>query len=99
MKLPTLSYAYFVAVILVALSAGCSFERDSDDIETYFSRGPMVGNSSDAGLYKHSQSRGEWDYVATFHGMADDLDLCEDVVTSLSAMFPNERYTCRLLIE
>ena len=99
MKRPTLSYAYIVAGILVTLSAGCSLERDSDDIETYFSRGPMVGNSSDAGLYKHSQSRGEWDYVATFHGMADNLDLCEDVVTSLSVIFPNERYTCRLLNE
>ena len=99
MKRPTLSYAYFVAVILVALSAGCSIERDSDDIETYFSRGPMVGDSPDVGLYKRSPLRGEWDYVATFHGMADDLGLCEDAVASLSAMFPNERYTCRLLNE
>ena len=46
MKRPTLSSAYFVAVILVALSAGCSLERDSNDIETYFSRGPMVGELS-----------------------------------------------------
>ncbi len=71
-------------------------ERDPDDIVDFFKRGKF-GFSPDAGLYKYNIAS-EWEHVATFHGMADDLDLCEDAaVALLTPEFPKDRYTCRLL--
>ena len=54
------------------------------------------GSSPDAGLYK-SNSLGEWDHVATVHGMIDDMAFCDNVVTALKATYPDQRYACRLL--
>lgn len=87
-----------IVVIVVALHiAACSSGRNDDDVKRFFERGPKSGYSPDAGLFKLSQLRGEWDYVATIHGMSDDMDFCEKIADGLRRQFPTERYSCRLL--
>ena len=90
--------------LLLAIALGllvpwaCTGERDPNDIANYFNRGKF-GFSPDAGLYKYNVAS-EWEHVATFHGMADDLGLCEDAAEALlTPEFPKDRYTCRLLNE
>lgn len=85
---------------LVAISAlGCSTraERDINDVTSFFAVGAKCGMSPDAGLYRYSDQRGQWDHVATFHSMADDVGLCESTARALQESPPLERYTCRLL--
>ncbi len=86
-----------VVIAVMLLTAACSSERNDDDVKRFFERGPMSGYSPDAGLFKMSQLRGEWDYVATIHGMSDDIDFCEKVADGLRRQFPTEQYSCRLL--
>lgn len=53
------------------------------DVTSFFAGGAKFGMSPDAGLYKHSDPRGQWDHIATFHGMADDVGLCESTMRAL----------------
>ncbi len=87
-----------VGIIMLALLAGaCSSERKDEDVRRFFENGARIGYWPDVGLFKLSQLRGEWDYVATIHGMADDMDFCEKVVEGLRRQASAERYSCRTL--
>lgn len=74
-----------------------SGERNLEDATAFFAKGYKFGSSPDAGLYKYGEVRNAWDHVATFHGMADDVGLCESTVRALRETHPQERYICRLV--
>lgn len=61
-----------VVVAFLLLSLGCSSgPRDESAVTTFFEKGSKVGSSPDAGLFKYN-TLGEWEHVATFHGMYED---------------------------
>jgi hypothetical protein len=98
------SGAICLAAFVITLTFGCagangpfSSERAIDDVTSFFTGRARFGMSPDAGLCKYSDLLGQWDHVATFHGMADDVGLCESTVRALRETHPQERYTCRLL--
>ena len=97
MRRTVLSLA-FLGIVMVApmLLGSCVAGRDHDDVRQYFERG-KVGASPDVGLMKRNRINQEWDYVATIHGMDDDMAFCQDVVSSLGPQFPRQEYSCSVL--
>lgn len=88
-----------VPFVLVVVTLGCARQRDAEDVAALFAS-RRVGDSRDAGLYKRASIAdrvGEWDHVATIHGMADDMDFCETLVEALKVRSSADQYSCRLL--
>ena len=91
-----------VPVILVLLLLGCSQEAATRDpsaavAEFFQTQGP-VGSSPDVGLYQGSQYRpGEYDHVATIHGLGNDRSFCEELVELLKRDSSGYDYECRPL--
>ncbi len=86
-----------LAAIALLTAASCSGKRDADSVLAFFAKG-KIGYSVDYGLYQQSELRtGEWDHVATVHGMSDDLDFCTKVRKSMETAFPGSSFDCRPL--
>ncbi len=85
-----------IAVIIAAICViSCSKERDDSDVKKFFEKG-RFGGEPDAALLRKSSLTGNWDYVATFHGMTSptDMDICQVAVEGLHQKYPNAEYSC-----
>jgi hypothetical protein len=65
---------FVVSIALAACQSSLTTKKQSeravDDLTLFFTSGAHFGMSSDAGLYKKgSRPGGEWDHIATIHGM------------------------------
>lgn len=93
------------ALLLFTVAAACSTpaanvkERTTEDATRFFTAGPRIGFSGDAGLYRYSPMMGEWQHVATIHSMGNDIDFCETIAKALKTQPMQETFTCRLLNE
>lgn len=90
-------YVPFATLLALLGASTCSSERKDSDVLAWFAKG-RVGSSQDVGLYKASLFReGEFDYIATIHGMDNDMNFCVEMSTALKARFPDAEYSCRLV--
>jgi hypothetical protein len=93
MKITTL-----VLVIIVICVISCSKKRDDSEVKKFFELGKF-GSESDVALLRKSALTGNWDYIATFHGMTSptDMDICQATTAGLHQKYPNAEYSCSAL--
>lgn len=86
-----------LAAIALLGAATCSGERTDETVRKFFREG-KIGHSVDYGLYQLSELRpGEWDHIASVHGMSDDWELCTKAKEGLEAAYPAVTLDCRPL--
>jgi len=100
--------AILVAVVTVFDLSGCNAltpaatdtrERGYEEATRFFVKGARIGMSPDAGLYKKSEPRSQWDHVATIHSLSDDMALCQTIAETLNAKGGEGTFVCRLMNE
>lgn len=85
-----------IGVVITALCIiSCSKERSDSEVKKFFELG-RFGGESDVALLRKSSLTGNWDYIATFHGMTSptDMDICQATIELLHQKYPNAEYSC-----
>jgi hypothetical protein len=87
-----------IFITLLCITA-CTKEHYDNSVKEFFAKG-QIGDESDAALLRKSSLTGNWDNIATFHGMISpsDMDMCQTVVNEFRQKYPEVEYTCSPLI-
>lgn len=87
----------YIFLILV-FTVHCSKVKDESTVKDFF-RKNQIGSSADVGLFKSNWHDSGSYMIATFHGMYDDMEICNDVVNMLrkNEDYNSDKYYCSFI--